>query len=271
MSPDTVKYETRAQTSIITLNRPKKLNAINGPMVSGLHRALDMAEADEDIRCIVLNGAGRAFSSGFDLSAGDDGAANDPGSLREELIGDFDITMRFWDSPKVTIAAVHTYCLGGAMEIATACDMTIAARGCRFGAPEVKFGSGIVSLILPWLIGVKQAKELLLTGDDRVPARRALDLGLINKVVPEGGHLDEALAVADTIAANDPVAVQLTKRAINRSCDIMGLRQALKEALELGIEVEASETPESKVFNEILKTRGTKAAIQWREARLKRD
>ena len=271
MSTDTVKYEKRGQTAVITLDRPKKLNAIDAAMVSQLNLALDAAEGDDEIRCIVLNGAGRAFSSGFDLSPSEEGDAGDADALREELVRDFDMIMRFWDSPKVTIAAVHTYCLGGALEIATACDMTIASQDCRFGAPEAKFGSGIVALILPWLIGVKQAKELLLTGNDRVSARRALDLGMINKVVSEGTHLDEALKLAQTVAGNDTVAVRLTKQAINRSCDIMGLRQALKEALEFGIEVEASETPESKVFNEILKTRGTKAAIQWREARQKRD
>ncbi len=177
--------------------------------------------------------------------------------------------MRFWDCPKPTIAAVHRYCLGSAMEMAVACDITIAARGCRFGAPEVKFGSGIVALVLPWLIGPKRSKELLLTGDDRVSAERALEIGLINRVVPPDQLMDTALALGRQIAVNDQLAVRLTKQAINRSCDIAGLRQALERALELDVIIEATETEESRQFNEILARDGAKAAIEWREARLR--
>jgi enoyl-CoA hydratase len=179
--------------------------------------------------------------------------------------------MRFWDSPKTTIAAVHKYCLGSGMEIAVACDMTVAAEGCRFGAPEVKFGSGIVALILPWVIGLKQAKELLLTGDDNVSAERALAMGLINRVVPEDRYLDEALDVARTIAANDRIAVTVTKQAINRGAEIMGMRQGLLQGLEMGVIAEQSETPESREFNEILEKEGAKAALAWQEARLARE
>jgi enoyl-CoA hydratase len=157
--------------------------------------------------------------------------------------------MRFWNSPKPTIAAVHGYCLGSAMEMAVACDITVASRNCRFGAPEVKFGSGIVALLLPWLIGPKMAKELLLTGDDKVTAERAEAMGLINRVV-EGELLEQAAGeYANQLAANDLTAVRLTKQAINRSYQIMGMPQALAEALELDVEIEStpSEQPgESK-------------------------
>jgi len=117
------------------------------------------------LAALLVSGAAGAGDGGFSPKLS--------GSLAFELQNDFDIIMRFWDSPKPTIAAVHTYCLGSAMEMAVACDITVAAEDCRFGAPEVKFGSGIVSLILPWVIGVKQAKELLLTGADDVSAERA--------------------------------------------------------------------------------------------------
>jgi enoyl-CoA hydratase len=191
--------------------------------------------------------------------------------LRQQLRRDLDIILRFWDCPKPTVAAVHTWCLGSAMEMAVACDVTIAAESCRFGAPEVKFGSGIVCLILPWVIGHKQAKELLLSGDDRIPAARALSLGLVSRVVPDAELLDAAFERARAIAANDRVAVSLTKQAINRSADIMGMREALLQALELDVLIEASETPESREFNRILEKEGAKAAIAWREARLAKD
>lgn len=262
---ETILYERRGPIALLTLNRPEKLNAIDAGMVAGLSRALDEAEGDDRVEAIVLCGAGRAFSAGFDLDMGEGSGV---GFLRRELRRDFDVIMRFWDSPKPTVAAVHGYCLGSGMEMAVACDVTVAAEGCRFGAPEVKFGSGIVALVLPWVVGPKQAKELLLTGDDRIPSERALALGLVNRVVPAERCLDEAIAVARAIAANDRVAVRLTKQAINRSAEIMGMRQALLQGLEIDVVVEASETPESREFNAILEKQGAKAAIAWRDARL---
>ena len=122
------------------------------------------------MRAIVVAGAGRAFSAGFDLDIGLGDGKPDPADVRRALENDFRIILRFWDSPKPTIAAVHGYCLGSALELAVACDLTIAAEDCRFGEPEVKFGSGIVALLLPWLAGPKAAKYLLLTGEDRVTA-----------------------------------------------------------------------------------------------------
>jgi enoyl-CoA hydratase len=175
--------------------------------------------------------------------------------------------MRFWDSPKPTVAAVHGYCLGSAMELALACDLTVAAEDCRFGEPEVKFGSGIVALILPWLAGPKAAKYLLLTGDDRVSAAEVQSMGLVNRVVPAASLLDEAVALGKRIAANDAQAVRLTKKAINRSLDLGGMRHALLAALETDVYIETHETPESREFNEILKRDGAKAAIAWRAGR----
>jgi enoyl-CoA hydratase len=267
---DTIIYETDGPLATVTLNRPDKLNAINAAMVAELDAALDQAEADDEIKAIILAGAGRAFSAGFDLDMDADDAETDIGALRRELTDDFNIIMRFWDCPKPTIAAVHKYCLGSAMEMAVACDITISAENCRFGAPEVKFGSGIVALVLPWFIGPKRAKELLLTGDDKVTAQQALQYGLVNRVVAEDRLLEEARSVAFDIAKNDSLAVRMTKQAINRTYDMVGMRDALLHALELDIEIESTETDESREFNEILRTKGTKAAIAWRDARLAR-
>lgn len=259
-----IRYERDGPIALITLNRPDKLNAINAVMVVELGRALDAAEADAGVRAIVLTGTGRAFSAGFDLES-DVGAG--AGELRRALTDDLRIIMRFWDCPKPTIAAVHRYCLGSAMEMAIACDITLAADDCRFGAPEVRFGSGIVALLMPWFIGPKRAKELLLTGDDQVSAARAAEIGLVNRVVPGARLLDEATAMARSIAANDEVAVRLTKLAINRSCDIAGLRQALLQALELDVIIETTENDETRQFRDILRREGAKAALAWRAAR----
>ena len=260
--------ELRDGIALLMLNRPDKLNAINKEMIAQLGSALDAAEADPSVRAIVLAGVGRAFSAGFDLDMEiADGGKPDPEDVRQALRNDFEIIMRFWDCPKVTLAAAHGYCLGSAMELALACDITLASEDCFFGAPEVRFGSGIVAMLLPWLAGPKCAKYLLLSGDDRVSAADALDMGLINRVVPAGQALERTFELARRVAANDPLAVKLTKQAINRSLDIGGMREALLQALELNVIIETSETAESREFNAILKRDGAKAAIAWRSTR----
>ncbi len=267
MAEPLVVSERRGAVALLTLNRPDKLNAINAPMIRALHAALDAAEADDAVRAIVVAGAGRAFSAGFDLDMGMGDGKPDPADVRRALEEDFRIILRFWDSPKPTVAAVHGYCLGSSLELALACDLTVAAEDCRFGEPEVKFGSGIVALLLPWLAGPKAAKYLLLTGDDRVGAADMQAMGLVARVAPPAQLAAEALALAQRIAANDAQAVRLTKQAINRSLDIAGMRQALAAALETDVVIETTETAESREFNEILKRDGAKAAIAWRAGR----
>jgi enoyl-CoA hydratase/carnithine racemase len=261
---ETIRYRVDAPIARVALNRPDKLNAVNNAMVAELNVALELAERDGAVRTLLLSGEGRAFSAGFDLNAGADVPPEDVAFWRAELRRDFDLVMRFWDFPKPVVAAVHGFCLGSAMEIAIACDVTVAARDCRFGAPEVKFGSGIVALLLPWIVGPKAAKELLLMGADRVSAGRALELGLVNRVVAEGELHAEAERVARAIACNDLLAVRRTKAAVHRTLEIMGFREALLEALELDVQIETTRTAESRAFNEVLRRDGLRAALEWR-------
>ncbi|MGH8251859.1 MAG: enoyl-CoA hydratase/isomerase family protein [Steroidobacteraceae bacterium] len=267
MGDSLVLSERQGAIAVLTLNRPEKLNAVNAAMIDALGAALDAAEADDSVRAIVLAGAGRAFSAGFDLDMGIGDGKPDPATVRAALEKDFGIIVRFWDSPKPTISAVQGYCLGSGMELALACDLTIAADDCRFGLPEVKFGSGIVAMLLPWLIGPKAAKYLLLTAEDRVSAAEVHALGLVNRVVPAAGLRDAALDLARRIAANDAHAVRMTKRAINQSLDVGGMRKAMLQALEIDVAIETSETAESREFNEILRRDGARAAVAWRSAR----
>ena len=269
MLASTIEFDKRGPVAEIRLNRPDKLNAVNATMLVELNEALDVCEGDDDVRAIVMSGNGKAFSSGFDLSGGDgDSEPSGHEATRRELERDFDLIMRFWNCPKPTIAAVHGYCLGSSMEISAVCDITIAAEGCKFGAPEVRFGSGIVCLILPWVVGLKNAKELLLQGATDIDASRAEAMGLVNRVVAEKDLLQEARTLACEIALNDPLAVRLTKKAINDTLKTAGMEDALRAALETDIEIETTETPESRAFNEILNSRGLKAALAWRAAQL---
>jgi enoyl-CoA hydratase len=263
-----VLYEKRGAVAEITLNRPEKLNAINGDMLDRLADALDRAEEDEDVRVLILKGEGRAFSAGFDLDMGKPDGESQEDFIRRELQRDFDLIMHFWNFPKPTIAAVHGYCLGSSMELSAACDITVSTTSCRFGAPEVRFGSGMVCLILPWIVGQKHAREMLLVGSDNIDAHKAVSIGLVNRVVDDDTLVSEARSLAAEIALNDPLAVRLTKKALNRSAEIAGMRQALDEALETDMEIETTQTPESKAFNDILEREGPKAALRWRATQL---
>ena len=122
-------------------------------------------------------------------------------------------------------------------------------------------------MLLPWFTGPKHAKELLLTGNDRISAERALEIGIVNRVVPDGQQLEQAMEIARGIAAAAPASVQMTKRAINRGYEIMGMRQALLAAVDIDIFIESSGGPERAEFNRIRKEQGLKAAIAWRDAR----
>jgi enoyl-CoA hydratase len=267
MSETLLQTRIDGRVGVLAFNRPDVLNAFNAALISEVGQALDGFASNPGIDAIVVHGNGRAFSAGFDLKESAAKGALDARQWREVIEADFDFIIQFWDCPKPTIAAVHGYCLAGAFELALACDITVAAAGTFFGEPEVRFGSGMVAMLLPWITGPKQAKELLLTGNDRISAERALAIGIVNRVVPDGEQLEHAMEIARTISAAAPASVQMTKRAINRSYEIMGMRQALLAAVETDIFIESSGGPERAEFNRIRKEQGLKAALAWRDAR----
>lgn len=267
MTYETITYDRQGPIGVLTLNRPDKLNAIDQTMVKEILLAQQEAEADEDVRVLVLNGAGRAFCAGFDLQQPGSEKEKGVAEWRELLIEDFDMIIGFWELTKPTISAVHGYAVAGGFEMAISCDVTIAAESTKFGEPELKFGAGIVALVLPWITGPKQAKELLFTGNDRVPADRALALGLINKIVPDGDQLDAALAMARDMAVMDPAKLAMTKQSVNRTYDRMGMRDALREAVDMDVLITALKTPEGEEFKRIMNEKGLKAAVKWRDGR----
>lgn len=268
MSAQTITTEIVDHIGVLTFNRPQALNAFDPVLIKEAIAALARFGIDDTVHSVVVRGAGRAFSAGFDLKASAQTASTRTAAdWRRILDEDFDFIMAFWDCPKPTVAAVHGYCIGGAFEVALACDMTIAAESTRFGEPEVRFGSGVVAMLLPWFVGPKATKELLLTGEDKLDARRARDLGIVNRVVPDGEEFEAACALARDIAAAAPTAVRLTKLAINRTYEAMGLRGALAQALEIDIFIESSAGPVREEFNRIRREQGLKAALAWRDGR----
>jgi enoyl-CoA hydratase len=266
-SYETIELQTDGPISIIRLNRPRRLNAINKEMLDELQRALDTVEEDRGIRALVIIGSGGNFSSGFDLHEQMTRQPVGVGPWHEILDRDFRTIMRFWHLSKPTIAAVGGYCLAGGCELALACDITMAADDAIFGEPELKFGAGIVVMLLPWLVGPKLAKELILTGMDRISAQEAWRMGMINRIEPAAELEAAALKLARHIAAIDPMLVKRTKRAINRTFEIMGMMEALESALDIDLAIEGEGSVDKLRFMEIARRDGLKAAFAWRDAR----
>jgi enoyl-CoA hydratase len=267
MSRQYIKVEIEGPVASLIFNRPDVLNAFHNEAMGEIMVALRELGADERVRAILVRGEGRAFSAGFDMkaSAGRDMSTIDRVQAQMEL--QFDFIMSFWDCPKPTIALVHGFCMAGAFEVALGCDITIAAEGARFGEPEVRFGTGIVAMLLPWAVLPKHAKEMLLTGTDKMDAARAHAIGIVNHVVPQDRLIAFGRTMAMDIAAAAGPSVFFTKRAMNRTYEIMGMRDALKASLDIDIILNATPSAEKTEFQRIRKEVGLKAALAWRDAR----
>ena len=257
----------------LTLNRPEVLNALSSELVDRLAEALARAAADDEARVVILRGAGRGFCAGYDLKEEAEREARegplDEDGWRQALRHDVDRMLAIFDHPKPVIAEVHGYCLAGGCDLMMMCDLAVASDDAMFGEPEIRFGSGVVTMVMPWLIGARRAKELLFTGEDRIPADQALEMGLVNRVVPRADLEERTLDLARSIAMLDPVGISLTKRAINRAWEAAGFREALMANVDIDAVIESAEVPERKEFNRIRQEKGLKAAIEWRDARFR--
>ncbi len=253
----------------LTMNRERAVNALNAELVAAISDAIAAAGADDGVSVVILRGAGRAFCAGYDLNEDAGAGPLDAKHWYGELKRSTEKMLEIWDCPKPVIASVHSYCLAGGTDLMLACDLAVAADDAFFGYVDVRFGSGVVSMFLPWVVGVRAAKELLFTGEDRIPADEALRLGLVNRVVPRD-ELDAAtLALAEEIAKNEPFVIQTTKRAVNRALDVAGFRQALDANTELDSLIETADLPARAEFRSITQEQGLKKAIEWRDARFR--
>jgi enoyl-CoA hydratase/carnithine racemase len=212
MSDDPVLLERRGHVLLVTLNRPDARNAVNAALAEGIAGAMDQLDADPELRVGVLTGAGKGFSSGMDLKAFVTGER--PWVADRGFAG---ITRRAADKP--LIAAVEGFAVAGGLEIALSCDLIVAARDARLGIAEVKRGlvaAGGALLRLPRRVPYHLAMELALTGDF-IDGARAYELGLVNRSVEPGTALNEALALAETVAANAPLALAASKRIVSQA------------------------------------------------------
>jgi len=265
MEESPVKTSVDGRIGIITFNRPKSLNAFNVKLIEETNLAVQNFIKDDQVLCIIVNGNGRAFSAGFDMKESAQRNITTEEEWRKVLEEDFNFIMQFWHSAKPTIAVAHGHCIGGAFELLMACDLAVGAKSTLFGEPEVRFGSGIVALLAPWVTGPKQAKELLLTGNDKVSAQRCYEMGILNKVSNDGEELKDALELANQIATAASKSVQMTKSALNRTYELANMKESLIQGLEVDIQIESDLSPERVEFNRIRKNDGLKAALNWRD------
>ena len=214
MAYDTILVETNGRVGVITLNRPKALNALNGALIAELNRALDGFEADAGIGCIVLTGSERAFAAGADIKEMQ--ALAFPATYVEDFITSWERLSR---CRKPVVAAVAGYALGGGCEIAMMCDILLAADNARFGQPEIQLGimpGAGGSQRLTRAIGKAKAMEMCLTGRN-LTAEEADRYGLVSRVVPLADLMTEAMKVAERIADLSLPAAIMTKESVNRA------------------------------------------------------
>lgn len=260
-----VLSEKKRAIGILTMNRPQKLNTLNDEMLEGIYDGIRMFEEDDEVRVIILRAAGRAFCAGFDLSPREKPFTAIQDWLEHAKLGNRTF-FAAWNCKKPVIAAVQGYCLGGGCDLAMACDFTIASEDAVFGEPEIQFGSASSFVLIPWAVGMKQSKNLILTGD-RISAAEAERVGVATRVVPAGTLDEEVVALAKKLVKIPVPAMRLNKEAINRSYEIAGIREALLAGESIFGAVHMSKTPENEEFFAVAAKEGLSAAFKWRDAK----
>ena len=247
---DVVRYERRGNIALVTMNRPKYSNAQNSAMTYALDAAFYRAVADDEVAVIVLAGAGKHFSAGHDIGTperdidqsfprtaslwwdhvGKPGAESRFARESEVYLG---MCRRWREIPKPTIAMVQGACVAGGLMLAWCCDLVIAADDAFFADPVVRMGiPGVEYFAHPWVMGPRFAKEFLFLGE-RVGADRAYQLGMVNRVVALDELTEFTLAMAGRIAEMPRLGLALTKKAVNQSEDLMGLRAGMDSVFGL--------------------------------------
>jgi enoyl-CoA hydratase/carnithine racemase len=264
-----VLYEIDDKVSLITLNRPEKLNAVSPELMQQLLDAFGRAEAEPATSVVLLRAEGRSFCAGYDIGrSSPEGAQDwrsDPIKAHKHLAPQLAFEMTPWNMRKPVIASVQGHVMGGGCELVMLCDLTIAADNATFGEPEVRFSSVGPAIVMPAVIGYKKARELLYFGD-AIDAETAARLGMVNRVVPLSELREKSLAWAKRLAQISPEALYATKLAINRGADAAGFSARINAGLDVVAPLYATSTEMGARFREIAATAGVPAAVRWRRA-----
>ncbi|MDY2985587.1 MAG: enoyl-CoA hydratase/isomerase family protein [Synergistes jonesii] len=245
----------------IVLNRPEKLNAFTWEMYGKLCEVVDKVEEDDEIRVVIIKGAGRCFSAGFDLA--EPGMDNHM-ELRRRYDRLANLSRRkIWNLPKPTIAQVHSHCLGGGHEVALSCDFCFVEESANMGVPEIKFGLGSAFFAMPYMINLRKCREYLLTGKS-YNGKTAEEIGIANKCVPLDELDSTVREFAKELAMVPFSSMTLQKRAINRAIDAMGFACQNEQWIDYSCLGVLWKTEEVEQFNKQVAEHGIKAAIKWR-------
>jgi len=230
MNYQAIEIERVEKVARIYLNRPDASNAQNPAMLDELDDAFATLRSDESVRVVILAGRGKHFSAGHDLraAAGRQGHFGVEARWENEEKRYLNYCLNIFDFPKPTICQVQGACIAAGLMVANMCDLIVASEDAYFSDPVVHSMSAasVEVLIHPWVMGLRKAKELLFTGE-RLPAAEALAIGMVNRVVPAEQLEEATMALAQKIAQASPFGMRLTKRSLNRTFDVQGLRTAL--------------------------------------------
>jgi enoyl-CoA hydratase len=256
-------YEVDDRVAVLTLNRPERLNALSKRLVDEISAAIAKADADPEVRVILVTGAGeKAFSAGYDIRESAEAPQRTLAEWRARMQKDLEFTYAPWDCSKPVICAINGYCLAGALEFAQCCDIRYCSDDARFGVVETRFSNGIATMIMPWLLG-NRCRELIYTGD-LFGAQEAYRLGLVDRVFPKAELRDGALKIAKRISRVALDCLKLNKRAINQTFETMGLRTAIQYGSETCAVMDAIGSPEAREFHQLRRSKGLSEALKWR-------
>jgi enoyl-CoA hydratase len=270
MDSENILAETRDRVRYLTLNRPEKLNALTVELMDDLLAAVKQAEADDEVGCLVIQGAGRAFCSGWDLTPQPVGEAVGHGarppeelSLRQDIN---DLTARsgrwstLWNLTKPIVIKVHGYCLAGGTDLALNADMILATEDAEFGFPAVRSMGSPSTHMWTYMVGPQWAKRLLLTGE-RIDGRTAERIGLVMQAVPSEELEQTVHALAVSMASVPYDLLAQNKSICNKAIELMG--RTMMQELARESDAMAHKSPSAQEFARIAKQDGLKAALAW--------
>jgi len=263
---DLVLVERRDDVAWVRINRGKKLNALSTTLMKALSAELTKVDNDDSVKVVVLTGTENAFSVGYDIAEEVELGVATAEQWHAGLTNNVGLTMQVWGLSKPVIGAVSGWCLAGGCELAMACDLLVATEEAQFGEPEIRFGSGPVTLLMPFMLGQKKTNELLFTGDV-VDAATAEKLGMVNHVVPTVDLESTVETLAKKIALTPLPILKYTKRSLMRAYEAKGLRQAVESNLDIAAVLNSAYSKEREEFTELLATKGLGAALAWRDER----
>jgi enoyl-CoA hydratase len=256
-------YAVDNRVATLTLNRPERHNALSQQLVDEIMAAVAEADADPEIRVIILTAAGgKAFSAGYDIKESAHKPKRTLAEWRARMQKDIRFTYSVWDCSKPVIAMIDGLCYAGALELVMCCDMRYCSDDAKFAAIEARFSNGIATMIMPWLIG-QRSRQLIYSGDV-FDSAEAFRLGLVDKVYPKADLHAEVRKLALRMSRVSLECLQWNKKSINQAFEIMGLRTAIQYGSEACAIMDAVGSPEAATFDSIRRDQGLAAALAWR-------